>query len=523
MTGRHDDRGSLPMAMLLVIVGLGLSGLLAATLGTQVRGTRSTVQSTEALDAAQSGLEVALGHLRLAVTDGVGDPAKLPCGPFTGPVSRATGQTYEVTVSYLTSRPPAGDLDWAREHRMACTGGHLSSTDKPVYVLLSSTGHARETGVPRTVTATYTLHSRSRRNVAGGLVHVLGRNDPDLCFAAPAATPLAGDPLTLQVCDSNDERQRFAYASKLTLILVSSQASGSPGMCLDAAPDHGEQVVFRPCADPVIERQQWSLNDRANFEGTRGGARDQQCFHVVSPGVPGSTIVLHAAAEDPPGVSQYDKACGDDYTITRSFQPDPAVGTGGAGAGSNQLVNFEQFGRCFDVSGDDVTTPYMVIWPCKQSPAGTVQWNQVWHLPAIADGATSATGVIWLHSDRDNRTYCLSSPGRLNPPGYSPANGVYPRVVTCDPAAAPAPALTWTRRGDTGVFATAYRIETSYGIAPGNPPWCLAPTDTTVDYWSTGNKDVSKGTLAACDGSRGQKWNADPMVLGSAVTDVSEK
>ena len=519
------ERGSLPMAMLLIIVGMSLSGLLAAVVAGQITGTRATVHSSDALDAAQSGIDVALGQIRLAVTDGSGDPAKLPCGPLSGSVNAATSQTYTVEIHYLRTQPPAGDVDWARLNTMTCTGTYLSGVETPVYVLLSSTGRALDTGgptAPRTVTATYTLHSESRQNVAGGLIHVLGQNNPDLCFSAPSTTPAAGEPLTLQVCDGTDDKQKFAYVSNLNLVLVASRADGSRGMCLDAAPVHGEQVVFRACADPTVERQQWSLNDRANFEGTTSAARNQQCFHVVSPGTAGSRIVLYATANDPAGVSEHDRACLRDYTITRSFQPEAAVGTGGAGATSNQLVNFEQFGRCFDVSGDNVHAAYMVIWPCKQSPNGVVQWNQVWHLPAIPEGESSATGIIWLHSDRDNKNYCLTSPGRVNPPNYSLSAASYPKLEICDPSAPASGATKWTRRAATGVFASAYRIETTYG-APTGTTWCLAPTDTAHDAWDTGNNDVSKGTLAVCDGSRGQKWNADPMVLSSAVSDVSEK
>ncbi|AGL15036.1 RICIN domain-containing protein [Actinoplanes sp. N902-109] len=504
---RSDDRGSLPLALLLIVIATGLCGLLAATVNAQTAGARSTIHSTEALDAAQSGIDVALGHLRTATaSDGTGDPAKLPCGPFTGSVNSATDQTYTVALYYLASQPPAGDVAWAAANKLPCTGTSFSGTQTPVYALLSSTGKALAGDTSaRTVTATYTLHSKTRENVAGGLIHVLGRHDPDLCFAAPSTTPAAGDPLRLQVCDGTDARQKFAYVSTLNLRLVSAD------MCLDAPPVQNEPVVFRACATPVTERQQWSLNDRANVEGTRNGDRDRQCFHVVTPGQAGSAIVLHAVAGDPKGTSQYDAACDGDYTITRSFQPDPAVGTGAAGAKTNQLVNFEQFGRCLDVTGNDVAAPYMVIWPCKQSPAGRIQWNQVWHLPALAPGRTSATGVIWV-ADQNSVTYCLSSPGMLS----------YPKLVRCDPAAAPTAATTWTRRGNTGVFATAYRIETTYQ-APGGTSWCLAPTDPKVDAWSTGNNDTSKGTLAACDGSPGQKWNADPMVLSPAVTDLSEK
>ncbi|GAA2518698.1 ricin-type beta-trefoil lectin domain protein [Winogradskya humida] len=512
MNPRSNDRGSLPAAMLLIIIGLGLSGLLAATVGSQITGTRSTIHSSEAIDAAQTGIDVALGHIRIATnSDGTGNPAALPCGPFTGSVNAATDQTYTVSIYYLRTQPPAGDVAWAAANRMACTSTYLTGSETPVYVLLSSTGKALSNDVsPRTVTATYTLHSKTRENIAGGLIHILGNHTPDLCFSAPGTTPAAGAALTLQVCDSNDDKQKFAYVSNLNLVLTASRATGGTGMCLDAAPNQNEQVVFRACAATTAERQQWSLNDRANFEGTKNGDKDRQCFHVVNPGQAGSTIVLHAVASDPSNVSQYDAACDGDYTITRSFQPDAAAGTGGAGEKTNQLVNFEQFGRCLDVSADNTSAAYMVIWPCKQSPTGTVQWNQVWHLPAIATGQTSGTGVIWL-ANKYGVKYCLTSPGRTG----------YPTLVTCNPSATPTAALTWTRRGNTGVFGNAYRIETTYN-APAGTTWCLAPTDATVDAWTTGTA-ISKGTLAVCDGSRGQKWNADPMVLSSAITDVSEK
>lgn len=511
---RDDDRGSLPMAVLLITVGMGLSGLLAATVNAQILTTRATVHSSEAIDAAQSGLDVALGHLRLATAaDGTGDFRKLPCGPYTGAVNPATDQTYAVSIAYLTAEPPAGDVAWAQANKLPCAAGGNLGAGSPVYVQLSSSGRALGTGTPRTVTATYTLHSRTRENIAGGLIHLYGPHDPDLCFAGPSATPAAGDPVTMQLCDSAADAQRFAYESALNLVLVSSRANGSTGMCLDAAPADREPVVFRPCAAAPVPRQQWSLNDRANFEGTTNGTDlNAQCFHLENPGQAGSRIVLHAEATDPPGTSQYDRACYSDYTDNRSFAPDAAVGTGRAGPGTSQLVNFQQFGRCLDVSGDDVNAGFLVIWPCKQKPGGMIQWNQVWRLPAIAPGATSGTGPIRLHNDRDGQDYCLISPG-------STAAGRYVSVQLCPPGT-PGPALQWTRYAATGVFGTAYRIESAYQ-APSGQTWCLSGTGST-DYWQ-GHGDVSKAVLAACDGSTLQKWNAAPMVLQAALTDLSER
>ena len=500
------------MAVLLITIGMGLSGLLAATVTAQIKSTRSTVHSSEAIDAAQSGLDAALGRIRLATApDGSGDFRKLPCGPFSGTVNTGTDQTYSVTIAYLTAEPPPGNTAWAQANKLPCTSTYLS-TGSPVYVQLSSAGRALNSGAPRTVTATYTLHSKSRENISGGLIHLYGPHDPDLCFAAPSARPTAGDRVTMQVCDALAEAQQFAYESGLNLVLVSSRADGSRGMCLDAAPTDREPVVFQPCAATPVPQQQWSLNDRANFEGTTNGTDlNAQCFHLTNPGTVGSTLELHAEATDPVGVSQYDRACYSDYTDSRSFAPDAAVGTGRAGPGTEQLVNFQQFGRCLDVSADDVNAGFLVIWPCKQKPGGAIQWNQVWHLPPIAPGAVSGTGRIWLHNDRDNIDYCLLSPG-------STAPAAYVTVQACP--ATTGPATTWTRYAATGVFATAYRIQSSY-LAPVGQSWCLSGTGST-DYWA-GHGDVSKAVLATCDASTLQKWNASPMVLQAALTDVTER
>jgi Ricin-type beta-trefoil lectin domain len=516
LTGRADDRGSLPMAMLLILVGLALSGMLATSVNSQIAATRSTAQRSDALDAAQSGIDIGLGHLRTAVTStGTGDPAKLPCGPFSGSVSGGTQQSYTVTVYYLTSQPPAGDVTWANANKLPCAGTYLTSSTVPIYVLLASNGKVMPSDPGRTVFATYTLHSKSRDNVAGGLIHLYGPNNPDLCFAAPSPTPAAGSALSMQICDSTNDAQKFAYASNLNLVLVASRADGSTGLCLDAGPTNNEAVLFQPCSATTVARQQWSLNDRANFEGTTNGIDlNSICFHLTTAGAAGSPVVLHATASDPSGVSQQDAACNGDYTNNRSFAPDAAAGTGRAGPDTSQLVNFSQFGRCLDVSANSVTATFMVIWPCKQKPSGAIQWNQVWTLPAITSPATSATGKIYVTTGGSN--YCLVSPGSI-------VAGQYPVLQVCPTGALPA-SMTWTRRAGTGVFATAYRIESTYG-APVGTTYCLQPTDPTAtppDYWAN-HGDVSKLVVAVCTSAALQKWNASPMILQSTLTDVSEK
>jgi len=243
---KRDDTGSLPMAMLLTVIGIGLSGLLAATLDAQLTAARSTAQRADAMDAAQSGIESALGRIRTAKdATGAGVYTKLPCGPFTGRISGGTAQTYTVQIYYLAAQPPAGDTTWAQNNKLSCTGTYLTA-GKPLYVLLSSTGTVVSGVRGRTINATYTLYTKSRENVAGGLIKLYGVSNPELCMAAPSGAPPAGAALTMQVCDAASPAQRFAYDSNLNVALAATRSDGSTGMCLDALA-HNDPVLFQPC------------------------------------------------------------------------------------------------------------------------------------------------------------------------------------------------------------------------------------------------------------------------------------
>ena len=79
------------------------------------------------------------------------------------------------------------------------------------------------------------------------------------------------------------------------------------------------------------------------------------------------------------------------------------------------------------------------------------------------------------------------------------------------------PNLIWTVYGDTGVYATSYRIVDSYGF-------CLTPTDLTANPPDTHTDGTAKVKVAACNNSELQKWNA-PADLNqpSPLTDTTEK
>ena len=489
-----DESGSLALAVMLSLVGVTLSTLTVPVVVNQLSSSRETIQRARSLHAAQAGLDVGLAHLRASG----GSVAKLICytqngNPLVGAVD-TSNERYKVWIDYL-------DAD---RNRFACTpGGQLNLT--PWFAQLHSIGSDNaafgDGAHTRTLEATYVFRF-TNENIVGGQIRLSG---DVLCLDAGSGSPSPGTNLQLQACNPGSPRQTLAYNKSLTLSLASSKSVDNPlGMCLEAGtpPANGMLVQFQRCGSVITPRQQWSLNDDANFQGTTNGTTlNTFCFKARSIAA-GSFVELNTCAAD----------------STRVFSPEASVGAGAAGAASDQLVNYEQFGRCMDVTLFDVTLGFLIAWPCKQAPTpSTIGWNQRWTLPAVPTDATSGVGLITTTNTAGTQ-YCLKNVGLASAPQFV-------QVTTC-PAAAATPAqiptqFRWTRFTDTGDYATSHVIQDGMGR-------CLTPTDLTktaptIDYYN-GSQRVSKLTLVTCTDSTLQKWNApaniqDPLPLN----DMGEK
>jgi hypothetical protein len=292
----------------------------------------------------------------------------------------------------------------------------------------------------------------------------------------------------------------------LSLALVSSQTSAQPlGMCLDAGTPEATNWIVKtqPCSTATIAQQQWSFNDNANFQGTTDGQTlNSYCFNVQNTNLAGSQIILSGCS-----------------TV---FAPSAAVGAGAAGKSSGQLVNFNQFGRCLDVTNQDVNSTFLIDWPCKQAPNPTyVTWNQRWSMPTASPNANQGiTGVgrITTNYQHTGTLYCLQSP-------MSTASGSYVVVNPC-PASGTPNNITWTVYSATNSYSTSYQIVDATSTAnPLAAPLCLQPTDPSVsspDLFSGGN-NVSKLIVAPCNGSTLQKWNAPANLLSpSPLVNIGE-
>jgi hypothetical protein len=480
---RRRDDGSLPLAMMLTLVGTSLSTLMVPVVIQQLRDTAETMDRAKALHAAQAGIDVVLGSIRASA----GTIANLLCLPANDPLLGTVGGglpgRYSVSVVFQD----------ATKTQLPCANraGHLISV--PSFAVITATGSAK--GSPggafdpvasRTLTATYVFRF-TNENIEGGLVKFYGGL---YCLDAGSGSPAVGTNVTTQPCSTASARQTFAYTKNLTLQLVSSKTAANPlGMCLDsgALPVSGVLVQFQACGSPTVPyNQRWSINDSSNFQSTasNGTALGGFCFHAKSGSTPGAFVELIA--------------CGGSADNTRTFAPEASVGAGAAGP-PYQLVNFKQFGRCIDVTNFDTTLGYLIVWPCKQAPNPlNVGWNQRYTTPTTGTGLGSITGQISTYdSTKTLKTYCLTTAE----PG---AASHFVTVKVC-PATTDATSL-WTVSYQEKTYGGSYVIKDHNGA-------CLSPTNLEdpklpANDIFKGSTTVSKLTVAACDGSKLQKWNA---------------
>lgn len=515
MRGGHwrDDRGSMPLALLITLVAVSLSAVLSPMVLNQITATRLDVRRTHALHAAQAGLDIVMGRLRSAAdVTGKGVVDKLPCGPFEGNVGAGAPARYKVWIDYFTADPrghwnpatawpPRGPTEdaWISLNRLTCTSKLLQT---PTYALLRSIGSDVATGDIAGTTARW-MHGTYRfkttnENINGGLIHAFKvANSNDLCIDA-TDTPSAGTAVVMRQCTPGASRQIWAYNTNLTIALVSSQTALSPlGLCLDAGAVVANQdpVKLQACGVSTLARQQWSINDDANLQSALKDKNDNKtlCLNIKSPNNDGSPVVSG-------------NSCGGPYNNVHTFSMEASVGAGAAGAATGQMVNFSQFGRCLDITEFNIDKGYLIVWPCKQAPnPSDVGWNQRFILPTPVGPALPGVGRVQAYA----HTYCMQSPGVV---------GSYPTFANNCPAVLP-DNYKWKYYGNTGVYATSYIVVDYNGF-------CLTPTDpkaTPPDFYNQGYQ-ISKVTLAKCDGSTLQKWNAPANLLQPLpLKDIGER
>ncbi|MFF5288316.1 ricin-type beta-trefoil lectin domain protein [Paractinoplanes globisporus] len=499
------DEGSLPLAMLVVTIVLGLSATMVPIVVRQIKTTAGYDRRGAALDAAQAGMDVMMARVRAASDSAQnGYLENLPPCTMTGVVGATGGgikSTYTVSVTY---RDRDGNT---------ITG--CAVNDVPTTAIVVSAGTNGTS--TRTLTATY-IFSTSNTNIPGGPIKIATSSVKDStgalvdqCLdAGSSPSPAAGTAVTVQKCNGSSQQQ-FGYTPDLYLKLIYSESSAAPlGTCLFANSTRVSgttPIVFQPCPTVRTTTYQWALDGSSVFHATTSASKSDgsYCMNIKTPGT--STAVVLAA-------------CG--ATSTKNvWYSSPGVGAGMAGDATNQLVNYKQFSRCLDVTSKQTSSTYMIAWFCKQDPGALVDFNQQWVHPVPVLPAISKSGPIIVNNSTANsnanngaaaNNYCLKSPGIATTTSWV-------TVVTCPTAAIQAQAaLTWTVYHDTGDYGTSYRIMDYKGF-------CLQPTEQGTGIANNYHSDgTSKVMVAVCSTADIQKWNAPANVdQPTPLTNLTEK
>jgi hypothetical protein len=541
------DEGSMPLALLVTLVGVALSSAVSGLVVGQIKDSQRAADRVAAVAAAQAGLDTQLAKIRSSVTSLAGDIDKLPCAtsPVTtlsslGGTTSAT-PTYQTSIAYFLVDPtskvntlqPLGDLanlnplangttsvtamlsslgktgDVAGittvvQSALSCTGVGL--TQVPLFALLRSTGKVGSTS--RTLYATYTFRT-TEETIPGGHIVIAGTNG-QLCLGASDPTGTINNYLLALPCTSDDRLVQFIYPKNLSLSLVKSRTSKTAslpyGLCVTgpATPSDGALVTLTACAATKIPTQQWSyeVNQQTYYGTTTGTTSNNYCLSMLTPGTANSLIVLKTGGG----------FCGNAGLLGRAFVPDPFVGAGAAGVGSAQLVNYAEIGRCLDLTNEDPSgswsgskPPALITYPCKQSFTGNVFWNHRWDGPDILPGEYTAHGTVATTPDVGSyagSAYCIKSPG---------AGGGFVWVALCSTGGLD---LQWTASEAAPLASEAYRVVDRYGH-------CLEAAGWRGAYYQYLGWSLVIATT--CDGSGQQKWNAPRGLNLSPLSGLQER
>ena len=489
-------------AIFFMVIVAGLSVVLLSVSLSQQAPTYTAQKSTKTIYSAQAGLQAALGAIRTAngapnaAGETLGAIEKLPCTLGGTVEGAASGTSYQVELNYFTVDPSGKDAAWRDFQKMNCTNGSgvvaqangAGVLEKPKFAYIRATGiGVTLPGEPasvgeRRLSAVYKFKVNTE-NIAGGLILANGRTH---CLHAVSGT--AGSEIQyLPIGSCTDlDKELWIYSTDYRLKLAYSTRNDAPGLCITGPAVDGQatqNALLQPCLagnDAARWNQLWSWTN--NWQGQKANITGGLSNYCLTPGAgPNYTTGRVMVATSCSG----------------TFDASPEVGAGAARKLTNQIVNYKEFGRCLDVTNENINFSYMISYPCKQDATGTgasLLWNHKWYYTEPPGGTQSLADqqITVNYLDRSPAdTYCFQAP----PSG----TGFDTTFAGCNGSAR----QNWTRVYDTGDYASSYLFVDFLGR-------CLV-----ADRSSLHNSDYSKIRVAACNGSLEQKWNAPPVYVES--------
>jgi hypothetical protein len=461
----------------------------------------------------------------------------LPC-TLSGTTNATGGTTYLAKVVYQAQNS-AGTLQ-----TLTCSAGqgvtgitagyHLNqayiTSCAPTSACPADPTQAISSSMARRTESTYQFKT-TNANVAGGVITAQSGIECLVAAFTNGSTPAGGATLdTTTSCGSSSpysSLEQFQYTPNWNLEIALSGIN----YCIQ---DPGTSSTIPLTTNCTGITSQWGVDDVADFEGVNSSnGPNNTCLDVNSLANTSSVTLV----ETPAIIS----GCG------TPWQSAASVGSGGAApvapltiGPTNQFVNYDEFGRCMDVTNTNVGWPYLIDYTCKQFPDTTNYpiWNQRWCFdPLVTTTGSPTVGIVYTPNN--------ASPGSCGTPGTAPPVSPYcltsPRatatasannVVTVTSCTLPAPNsgtsgvaanLQWTTYGSLGTAqyqytwqdASGYCLEanTANQLNAGNP--ALTQTKPANPVWSIIQVDT-------CNGSYQQKWNAPATLGNSQVVNTHE-
>jgi Tfp pilus assembly protein PilX len=535
-----DEKGfALLTALSFIVLMAGLTVVLLSVVLGQLTPTYLDQKTTKTVYSAQAGVQATLAVFRAIGTSPTyvyGDPSKLPC-TITGNTTGSTtgGNTYAVAISYYSADPTnlTGAALTAVGISCSPTAGLTSS---PKYAVISSTGGAPAIpgGSPpahgnRTIVAIYQFQV-SNVNIPGGHIYDSSQN---YCINAVSNTTVGSlvKFVPKASCVSNTTSM-WIYAANYQIQLADSIANPTTaypnGLCItgpigvypipSASAVASQNVLLEPCQTSISKNgsatagwnQLWEWTGAYSWYGQDSTILSGSSNECLSTGGTAALNGLPLTVQN---------GC------NGSFIPDSAVGPGAASKATNELVNYSDFGRCADVTNEQIASTNMISYPCKQDPSGQngFTWNQKWYYSEPGTGSTSvATAIYVWQNDNSATAYCLQSAGTVNST---------PVFVACpNPASATTPAALkallpaneiWTRNSTASPYTYSFIDYTNNNCltADANAPW---PSNTDILMIDLTKCTTASTKTATTPTQTMQQWNAPSSHSNTGIAGYKE-
>lgn len=529
----RDEQGLLMLGLAIVLTTV--LSVMAVTITTgavdQLQFSSNATNRDGALQGALAGVQTMVAQIRAASSGGYAVLSELPCSNFSGLTNTSGSSSFIASVQYQDQNSQGKFVN------VSCTQGQGPAAASPGSFLAravitscspasacptSPTAAITQKGIWRRVVSTYDFNT-SYANIPGGLIYSYSGEE---CFVATynnGSSPSGG--VTLEVttaCLPNAPLEQFQYTSNWDLAIqlggvqycVQDPEDGSPASALPLA-------ITTSCT--TTGAPQWGINDVGDIEGVAASGSGQ----------PNGYCLDNPLSSDPSGNLTEDAtvgSCDSGFDNTSTWQLSSDVGAGASQPASgqlfgvtDQLVNFEEFGNCLDVTNQNSSWPFLIDYMCKQFPDTTDYpvWNQRWCFDQLSTNSDNLpVGVLYTPQGQTtcsspSSPYCLKSP--LQTPGQLPST-VWVTVTSCTLGSSlqNQTNLLWTEWGSKGGSLHEYTWTDNAGLClesnTSNPAYpasaSSAPFTPVGDAFSTIQVDT-------CDGSYEQKWNA-PAILGQS-------